>query len=223
MNMVNRIVVVVVLVLAAILCCVVLAGARWVIPALANQLDVLAKLIESAPWYQIVLPGVILAFVVDFVLLLFIILEVRPPKAQFIRVEKAAGGEVELNASSIVDRLKQEVDALPGVINVRPKITTKRNGVVVHLNADVTEGSDMPIQGERIASKIREVIEDTIGVKMARVPKVSLRTVPHPKVEETKQPAEVKKRSPAEPEESPPALPDVASYPLSSSDEDSFV
>lgn len=223
MNTVNRIVVVVVLVLAAILCCVVLAGARWVIPALANQLDLLAKAIENAPWYQIVLPGVILALVIDFVLLLFIVLEVRPPKAQFIRVERAAGGEVELNASSIVDRLRQEVDALPGVINARPKITTKRNGVVVHLKADVTGGSDLPIQGERIASKIREVIEDTIGVKMAKVPKVSLRTVPPPRVAPPRQPAEVKKRPPAEPEESPPALPEVASYSLGSSDEDSFV
>jgi hypothetical protein len=223
MNMVNRIIVVVVLALAAILCCVVVAGARWVIPVLANQLDLLANSIENAPWYQIVLPGVILAFVADFVLLLLIILEVRPPKAQFIRVEKAAGGEVELNASSIVDRLKQEVDALPGIINVRPKITTRRDGVVVHLKADVAEGSDLPKQGERIADKIREVIEDKIGIKMTRVPKVSLRTAPQPKVVQPKQPAEVKKRPPAEPEESPPVLPEVASYSLGSSDEDSFV
>jgi hypothetical protein len=223
MNTVNRVVVVAVLVLVAILCCVLLVGARWVIPILANQLDSLAQVIESAPWYQIVLPGVILAFVVDFVLLLLIILEIRPPKARFIRVEKAAGGEVELNASSIVDRLTQEVDALPGVINARPKITTKRNGVVVHLRADVAEGSDLPRQGERIADKIREVIEDTIGVKMARLPKVSLRTVPRPVVAPPKQPAEGKKHPLAEPEKSPPALPDVASYSLGSSDEDSFV
>jgi hypothetical protein len=215
MNTVNRIVVVVVLVLAAILCCVLLAGARWVLPALANQLDALAQSIESVPWYQIVIPGVILAFVVDFVLLLFIIFEVRPPKARFIRVEKAAGGEVELNASSIVNRLKQEVDALPGVINVRPEITTRRNGVVVHLKADVAEGSDMPTQGERIVNKIREVIEDTIGVKMARVPKVSLHTVPRPTIAQPKQPAEAEKR--------PPVLPDVTSYSIDSPDKDSFV
>jgi hypothetical protein len=223
MNTVNRVVVVAVLALVAILCCVLLVGARWVVPILATQLDVLAQSIESAPWYQIVLPGVILAFVVDFVLLLFIILEIRPPEAKFIRVEKAAGGEVELNASSIIDRLKQEVDVLPGVINVRPKITTTRNGVVVHLKADVAEGSDLPSLGERIADKIREVIEDTIGIKMAKVPKISLRTVPQPQVTPSKQPAGGKKHPPTGPGEGRPALPDVPSYSLDSSDEDSFV
>jgi hypothetical protein len=223
MNTVNRIVVVAVLALAAILCCVLLVGARWVLPVLANQLDVLTQFVVGLPWYQIVIPGVILAFVVDFVLLLFIILEVRPPKAQFIRVEKAAGGEVELNASSIVDRLKQEVDALPGVINVKPEITTKRDGVVIHLKADVAEGSDLPRQGERIADTIREVIEDTIGIKMARAPKVSLRIVPYTQAEQPRQPSEAEKRPSTKPEKSSPTLPDVTSYTLDSSDKDSFV
>ena len=221
MNTVNRIVVVAVLALAAIFCCVVLAGARWILPALANQLDLLAQSIASAPWYQVVLPGVILAFVVDFVLVLFIILEVRSPRPRFIRVASATGGEVELNASSIVDRLKQEVDALPGVISVSPKITTKRDGVVIQMRADVAEGVDLPSQGERIADKIREVIEETIGLKMAREPKVSLRTVAEAGEAPTKR-AEVTKRSPTKPEKSRPDLPDVTSYSIGSSDKDSL-
>jgi hypothetical protein len=223
MNTFNRVVVVVVLALAAIFCCVVLAGARWVVPVLASQMDALTQSIESAPWYQIVLPGVILAFVIDFVLLFFIVLEVRPPKARFIRVENAAGGEVELNASSIVDRLKQEVDVLPGVINVSPKLTTTRNGVAIHLKADVAEGSDLPTQGELIADKVREVIEETIGLKMAREPKVSLRTVSYSEAAQGKRPAETEKRPPTRPKVSSPVLSDVTSYPLGSSDEDSSV
>jgi hypothetical protein len=222
MNTVNRVVVVIVLALAAISCCVLLAGARWVVPALADQLGALAQTVENAPWYQVVLPGVVVAFVIDVVLLLFIILEVRPSKAQFIRVENATGGEVELNANSIVDRLMQEVDVLPGVINVRPKITTTRNGVAVHLKADVSEGSDLPTQGERIADKVREVIEETIGLKMAREPKVSLRTVAYSEAARGKQPAETKKRPPTKPSSSS-VLSNVTSYPLDSSDEDSSV
>jgi hypothetical protein len=197
-----------------------LAGARWVIPLLANQMDSLAGFVTNAPWYQIVLPGVILAFVLDVVLVLFIVLEVRPPRARFIRVEKAAGGEVELNASSIVDRLKQEVDVLPGIISAKPKITTKRDGIMVHLQADVAEGSDLPTQGELIASTIREVIEDTIGLKMARAPKVSLRTVSYSQPAQPKKPVEGGKRPPAKPKESSPTLPEITSYSLGSSDKD---
>jgi hypothetical protein len=222
MNTVNRVVVVGILVLAAIVCCVMLAGARWIIPALANQLDSLAQLVESVPWYQVVLPGVVLAFVVDFVLVLLIIFEVRPPKAKFIRVERAAGGEVELDVTSVVGRLKQEVDALPGVINVRPKVSAKRKGVEVQLKADIIEGADLPVQGERIADAVREVIEEVIGLKMTKPPKVSLRTVSQVKKAPVRS-VEPKKSPPAEPKEKPPAFPEIPSYSLDRSDKDSSV
>ena len=211
-----------------ILCCVLSVGAKWVVPVMAEQLDVLADSLDSLSLVTALIVGTAIGLASVFVLVCLIVLEVRPPRAKFIRVEKATGGEVELNASSIVDRLKQEIDALPGVINVRPKIATKRDGVVVELKADVAEGADLPIQGERIADTIRKVIEDTIGLKLARLPKVSLRTVRYPTAQ-PKQPAKVEKRPLAEPEKSlsaepenrPPTLPDVKSYTLGSSDDDS--
>lgn len=221
MNTINRIVVVVLLAVLAISCCVLSVGAKWIVPVIAEQLKMLAGPLDSLSTVSALIIGAAIGLASVFVLVCLIILEIRPPKAKFIRVEKASGGEVELNASSIVDRLRQEVDALPGVINVRPKIATKRNGVVVELKADVAEGLDLPIQGERIADTIRKVIEETIGLKMAKLPKISLRTVRSPTAQ-PKQP-KVEKRPPAEPEEkSPPALPDVASYSLGSSDDDSF-
>lgn len=231
MNTINRIVVVVLLAVLAILCCVLSVGAKWIVPVIAEQLNALAGLLDGVSLAAALIVGAAIGVASVFVLVCLIILEVRPPRGRFIRVEKATGGEVELNVSSIVDRLKQEVDALPGVINVRPRIATKRNGVMVHLKADVLEGSDLPSQGERIADTIRKVIEDTIGLKMIRAPKVSLRAVPNLKAAQPGQPIKEKKRPPAKPEESPsakpeeslPAFPDIASYSLGSSDEDSSV
>jgi uncharacterized alkaline shock family protein YloU len=221
MNTINRVVVVVVLAVLAILCCVLSVGAKWIVPVIAEQLNVLAGSLDSLSPVAALIIGAAIGLASVFVLVCLIILEIRPPKAKFIRVEKATGGEVELDASSIVDRLKQEVDALPGVISVRPKIAVKRNGVVVDLKADVAEGLDLPIQGERIADTIRKVVEDTIGLKMAKLPKVSLRTVRAPTAQ-PKKPAAVEKRPSAEPEKSPPALPEVKSYSIDSSDDDSF-
>jgi hypothetical protein len=80
---------------------------------------------------------------------------------------------------------------------------------------------DLPSQGERIADKIREVIEETIGLKMAREPKVSLRTVSQAGEAPVKS-GGVKKPSSAESEESQPTLPDVTSYSIGSSDKDSL-
>jgi hypothetical protein len=211
MKTVNRIIVVALLVVSTMLCCVLLAGAKWVIPALADQLNLLAKSIESAPWYQIVIPGVILAFVVDFILVSLIIIEMRQPKVKFIHVEKAAGGEVEVSVASIVDRLRHEVDALPGVLKVSPRVSGRRGGVAIHLDVDIAAGLDVPVQAGQIVETVRQAVEEKMGLKMAKTPRVKLRTVPYPqrailsnRVEEKKQPPAKPADVFAEPKKIPP-------------------
>jgi hypothetical protein len=204
MNTLNRIVVVALLVIATMLCCVLLAGAKWVVPALADQLDLLAGSLESAPGYQAVVLGIILAFVVDFIFVLLIILEVRRPKAKFIRVEKVAGGEVEVSVTSIVDRLRHEVDALPGVLKVKPRVSGRRGGIVVHLDVDIAAGLDVPPQAEKIVETARLVVEERLGLKLAKTPKVSLRAVPYPQGALPSNRLKEKIRPPAEPLLSPP-------------------
>ena len=179
MKTVNRIVVVALLVVSTVLCCVLFAGAKWVVPALADQLNYLAVSIENAPWYQVVIPGAILAFVVDFILVLLIIMEMRRPKVKFIHVEKAAGGEVQVSVASIVDRLRHEVDALPGVLKVSPHVSSKRGGVAIRLDVDIAAGLDVPVQAGQIVETVRQAVEEKMGLAMAKTPKVNLRTVPY--------------------------------------------
>lgn len=206
MKTVNRIIVVALLVIFTMLCCVLLAGAKWVIPALADQLNYLADSIESAPWYQVVIPGVILAFVVDFILVLLIIMEMRRPKVKFIHVEKAAGGEVQVSVASIVDRLRHEVDALPGVLKVTPHVSGRRGGVAVRLDVDIAAGLDVPVQAGQIVETVRQAVEEKMGLAMAKTPKVNLRTVPYTQLAGPSE--RVEKKRPdvfAEPKKSAPA------------------
>jgi hypothetical protein len=205
MNTVNRIIVVALLALATILCCVLLVGARWVVPALADQLSLMADLLESTPGYQVVVPGVILAFVVDFVLVLLIILEVRRPKAKFIRVEKTAGGEADISIASIASQLEQEMDALPGVLKVKPRVSGSKGGVAITMQVDVAAGFDSPAQADQIAEAARKVVAEKMGLKITDKPKVSLRAVPHPK---EARPGERPRH-----EEGRPSFPDVPSAP----------
>ncbi|MBN1977271.1 MAG: hypothetical protein JW918_07710, partial [Anaerolineae bacterium] len=151
--------------------------------------------------------GVILALVVDFILVLLIIMEMRPPKVKFIRVEKAAGGEVQVSVASIVDRLRHEVDALPGVLKVSPHVSGRRGGVAVKLDVDIAAGLDVPVQAGQIVETVRQAVEEKMGLKMAKSPKVDLRTVPYPQRIVSNTHVEEKKRPPAEP------LPGVFSEP----------
>lgn len=213
MKTLNRIIVVALLVVSTMLCCVLFAGARWVIPALADQLNLLAKTIESAPLYQVVIPGVILAFVVDFILVLLIIIEMRQPKVKFINVEKAAGGEVEVSIASIVDRLRHEVDALPGVLKVKPRVSGKRGGVAIHLDVDIAAGLDVPVQAGQIVKVVQQVVEEKMGLKMAKTPKVKLRTVPYPPKVVPSTHVEPLAKVLAEPKKDPFPLPKAPSVP----------
>ncbi len=207
MNTFNRVVVASLLVIAAMLCCVLLVGGKWVIPAAAQQLTALAGSLESAKWYEAVGVGAGIALVVDLVLILLIILEVRPPKRKFIRADKAAGGEVQVSIASIADRLKHEVGALPGVLAAKPKVTGRRGGVVVHLEVDMAAGLDVTSQAEQVVETARQVVEEKMGLKMARLPKVHVRTVAYPH-------AAVERRRPSEPEPAPAPPPPIEAVEL---------
>ena len=203
MNTLNRIVVACLLLIGAILCCVLLVGGKWVIPPVAQQLTALAATLESAKWYEAVGVGAGIALVVDIVLILVFILEVRPPKRKFIRAEKAAGGEVQVSIASIAERLKHEVGALPGVLSAKPKVMGRRGGVVVHLEVNIAAGLDVTVQAEQVVETARRVVEEKMGLKMARLPKVHVRTVTYPH-------AAVEMRRPSEPEPPPvPPLPPI--------------
>ena len=181
MNGINRIVVVVLLIVAMVACCILLVGSRWVLPALARQLTALIGALEGLDqWYERELPGAVIASAIGFVLILLLIIELRRPKLKFIQAEKVTGGEVQVSVASIADRLRYEVNALPGVLRVRPKVSGKRKGVVVELDVDIAAGLDVPLQAEQIVEVARRVVEEKMGLKMTRSPKVNVRAVPYP-------------------------------------------
>ena len=195
MNIFNRIVLVILLLIAMVLCSLALVLPLPTLRAIELQAGALADLLSRIRPVALLPIGILLASIVDLIGVLLIILEVRRPKVRFIGVEKATGGEVQVSVASIVDRLKHEVDALPGVLKTKPDVSGKKGGVVIHLSVDIAAGLDVPIKAEQIVEATRQVVEEKMGLKMAKTPKVSLRTVPYPKAVRPKE----KPPSPAEP------------------------
>lgn len=180
MNAVNRILIVILLLVAMVLCNILLIvpgaidAVTWQSAALADFFD------TFQPWARVGL-GILFALALDIVLILFIILEVRRPKPKAIRVEKAGGGDVQVSVASIADRLRYEVDQLPGVLRSKPKVSAKRKGVVVELDVEMAAGIEVPEKAEQIVEQARQVVEERMGLKLVRSPRVNLRAVPYPK------------------------------------------
>ena len=181
MNAVNRVLMVILLLVAIVLCTTSLVVPAWMFDAVARQLAVLADFLSSLQWYVRVPLGVLFALILDVIFVLLILLEVRRPTPKNIRVKKTAGGEVLISVASIADRLRYEVDQLSNVLRSKSKVSTRRAGVLVELDVEMAAGIDVPEKAEQIVEVARRVLEEKMGLKLARPPRVNLRTVPYPK------------------------------------------
>ena len=207
MNAVNRVVLVILLLVVMVLCSVLLVEPVLVLDAVARQADALVDWLDSLPLYARLLSGILLALVLDLVLALLIFLEVRRPRRKPIRLEQAAGGEVLIGVASIADRLRYEVDQLPGILRVKPRVWGKRRGVVVELDVETAAGIDVPEQADQIVGLARRVVEENMGLKLARPPRVNLRAVPYPRPRKVVAPPRLEE-PPVEPEGEPVVLPE---------------
>lgn len=209
MNAVNRVLMVLILLVAIVLCSVVLVFPVRVLDAVAEQSADLVGLLNGLEWYVRLAMGIVVALIIDALLVFLIVLEVRRPSRKAIRVEKAAGGEVLIGVASIADRVRYEVDQLPGVLRTRPKVTGKRAGVVVELDVEGATTINVPEQAEQIVRVVQRAVEEDMGLKLARLPKVNLRVVPYPKTPKpSARPGDLPRAEPevvipAEPEEVP--------------------
>lgn len=177
MNTFNRIVLVTLLLVAMVACSFV-----FVLPVPALRL--LSQGARGmADYFELVSPivrypiGILLALIVDLVAVLLIVLEIRRPAARSIKVEKASGGEVTLSIASIADQVKAEVNQLPEVLQAKPKVSAKRKGVVVELDAKIAAETGVPGKADRIVETVRRVVEEKMGLKLARPPKVNIEAV----------------------------------------------
>jgi len=182
MNAVNRVAAVVLLLVVMLLCTTALVVPTWVFDAVARQAAALVDFLNSLRWYVRLPLGILFALALDIVCVLLIIFEIRRPPSRPIRVQKAAGGEVMVSVASIADRLRYEVDQLPSVLRTKPQVTGRRGGVAVELDVETATGINVPDKAAQIVELARQVVEDKMGLKLARPPKVNLRAVPYPRV-----------------------------------------
>jgi len=179
MNTFNRVVVVLFLLFAMVLCSLAFVVPLRTLQVTAQQADALADLLGRVRAVVRLPVGILLALIVDLVGILFIILEVRRSEVKAISVEAASGGDVTLSVASIADQLKAELSQLPEVMQVKPSVSAKRKGVVVELDARIAAESGVPNKAERIVETVRRVVEQRMGLKLARPPKVNIEAVRH--------------------------------------------
>jgi uncharacterized alkaline shock family protein YloU len=192
MNGLNRVLVVALLLLAIPLCTILLIFPQQATDTVIGWLSSLLTTLEGIQWYVRGPLGIVAALVVDAGLILWLYFELRRPKNKPIRIKKATGGTVTLGVSSIGERLTYDLDQLPGVLRVRSHVSTRRDGVLVELDLDIATGINVPEEASRVVEVVQRVVEEDLGLKLARPPKVNLHTIAKPKGKKTPSAQEAK-------------------------------
>lgn len=180
MNAFNRVVLVLLLLVAMVVCSLVLVIPLRTLQTIAQQASALGAWLGRIRAVVRLPVGILVALILDLVGVLLIVLEVRRPAAKSIKVEQTTGGEVTLSLASIADQLKTDVGQLPEILQVKPKVSAGRKGVVVEVDAKIAAETGVPHKAERIVQTIRTVIEQKMGLKLARPPKVNIEAVRAP-------------------------------------------
>lgn len=183
MNVFNRLVVIVLLFVVIVLVAIVVMAPRESMRAGAVTFDWLQQ--QASDYTQndrlLFAAGRVTVGGLAVLLALFVIwMELRRPRKKTIRAQKMAGGEAHITTESIEQRLAYNIDQLPDVVHVTPKIIGRSRGVDVDMVLETSPEIDVPMKTEEVLQVTREVIVERMGLKLGKVD-VKIKHAPYPK------------------------------------------
>jgi hypothetical protein len=114
-----------------------------------------------------------LLFLVIVVFLLW--LELRRPGSRTVEVVRSTGGRIRITTAHVEQRIAESVDAMSGIIQTKVHIQERDNAVVARIDVVAAQNLDLVTKGEDVAAKIREVVQDELGLKLAGKPQITIK------------------------------------------------
>ncbi len=180
MNVLNRIWVIVDILLLLFLCTMLFITPVPILEAVGDGLLNLAAALDGAPEALVLGLGILFAVLLVVVCVLMLYLQVRRPRPKTVRVQKIDGseGEVEVSMRTVGEHIVYAVDQLPGVLRARTQVTVHKGGVVVEVDVETAGGPEVPARAAEVVAVVRQVVEERVGVRLARPPRVKLQARP---------------------------------------------
>jgi hypothetical protein len=172
MNVLNRLVVILLVLIIIILTAVIVIVPKQSFDVAGNFSDWLHDNTDTYlkdDWALFAAGRVIIGGAVVLLCLFLLWLELRRPKKKSVRVQKLAGGEAHITIDSIEQRLAYNIDQLPDVVKVTPRITGRSRGVDIDLLLETTPDIDVPMKTEEVLQVTREVVGERMGLKLGKV------------------------------------------------------
>ncbi len=99
-------------------------------------------------------------------LMVLLWLEVRRTNRDSIRITKVGTSEASLSTQAVAQSLVYYIDALSGVVRVRPRLTADAKSINVRLDVETTPDVDVRSKTDEISNTARAVIEERLGLTL---------------------------------------------------------
>ncbi|BCX03587.1 MAG: hypothetical protein KatS3mg053_1525 [Candidatus Roseilinea sp.] len=102
--------------------------------------------------------------------------EVRRPGSRNIEIARYTGGStIRISTDAVQEKVKEQVDAIAGVIESKVHATGRNRAVELSLDVSVTKDVDLVAKAEEVAAVTRQVVQDQLGLKLAGKPQVAIK------------------------------------------------
>lgn len=192
MNIFNRIVIVLLLISLILVSAAVIVLPKQALSVAGNVVQVLDDYVSIFQGWLLMTLALAATIILCIVLLW---LELRRPTPQTVRVEKISGGEARVAVTSVAQRLQYNLDQLPQVLSVKPRVSAKGKRVDITLDVETTQDVNVPAKTEEIGQITRSVIQEQMGLKLGKL----VVTVRHTSVPSMERPRPARTVPPPEP------------------------
>ncbi|MBI4301425.1 MAG: hypothetical protein HY664_02320 [Chloroflexi bacterium] len=101
--------------------------------------------------------------------LLLLLAEISPPRAAHIPLVGVTSGTAFLTAQAIIQRIKNDVQGLPQVLEVKPTVTVRSKMVDIRLDLHTEPIADVSAKTEEVCRIVRDTVENKIGIKLRQL------------------------------------------------------
>lgn len=166
MNLFNRVIVVLLLIALILFSAAVIVLPKQALTVATDFVEALGSYISTFQGWVLMTIALLGLIALSLVLLWF---EVRRPGPKTVRVEKISGGEARVAVESVARRLQYNLDQLPQVLSVKPRVTARGKRVDIALDVETTQDVNVPAKTEEISEITRSVIQEQMGLKLGKL------------------------------------------------------
>lgn len=106
--------------------------------------------------------------------LTLIIAELAPPQTSSVELVDVHGGTAILSTDDIAQRVREEVEAVPHVLQARATVQARGKGVEVEMDLHVDPESNLADTSDQACRAVQSMLSDRMSVALLRPPRVQL-------------------------------------------------